>query len=72
LGIGDDCTDEDLFRVLPQTAFSVRVGLATTAARYFLSNHTAVRRLLRELSEGVLEKDSTDGMTSAGAAPTAT
>ena len=49
LGVGDDWTDEDLFRNLPSTAFSVRVGVANTAARYYLSNHTAVRRILREL-----------------------
>ncbi|HVU07183.1 MAG TPA: bifunctional alpha,alpha-trehalose-phosphate synthase (UDP-forming)/trehalose-phosphatase [Verrucomicrobiae bacterium] len=53
LGIGDDWTDEDLFRALPPNAFSVRVGVANTAARYYLSNHTAVRRLLRELSAPV-------------------
>jgi trehalose 6-phosphate synthase/phosphatase len=51
LGIGDDWTDEDLFRALPPTAYSVRVGLANTAARYYLSNHTVVRRVLGELSE---------------------
>jgi trehalose 6-phosphate synthase/phosphatase len=51
LGIGDDWTDEDLFRALPPEAFSVRVGIAKTAARYHLSNHAAVRRLLRELCE---------------------
>ena len=51
LGIGDDWTDEDLFRALPPTAFSVRVGVANTAARFYLINHTAVRRMLRELSE---------------------
>ena len=51
LSIGDDWTDEDLFRALPPTAWSVRVGLANTAARYYLGNHTVVRRLLRELSE---------------------
>jgi trehalose 6-phosphate synthase/phosphatase len=50
LGIGDDWTDEDLFRALPPNAISVRVGMATTAARYYLGNHTAVRRLLRELA----------------------
>ena len=50
LGIGDDWTDEDLFRALPPTAFSVRVGVANTAARYYLGNHTAVRRMLRELA----------------------
>ena len=50
LGVGDDWTDEDLFRALPPAAFSVRVGVATTAARYYLGNPTAVRRMLRELS----------------------
>ncbi|HTV62185.1 MAG TPA: bifunctional alpha,alpha-trehalose-phosphate synthase (UDP-forming)/trehalose-phosphatase [Verrucomicrobiae bacterium] len=50
LGIGDDWTDEDLFRVLPPSAYSIRVGLANTAARYYLSNHTAVRRMLREMT----------------------
>ena len=56
LSIGDDWTDEDLFRALPPTAYSVRVGLATTAARYYLSNHTVVRRVLRELSEVTREQ----------------
>lgn len=56
LAIGDDCTDEDLFRVLPSTAFSVRIGLAQTTARYHLSSHTAVRRMLRELSEIEMQK----------------
>jgi trehalose 6-phosphate synthase/phosphatase len=51
LAIGDDWTDEDLFRALPPTAYSVRVGLANTAARYYLSNHIAVWRVLGELSQ---------------------
>jgi trehalose 6-phosphate synthase/phosphatase len=51
LGIGDDWTDEDLFRALPPKACSVRVGVANTAAAYYLSGHTAVRRLLGELSQ---------------------
>ena len=49
LGIGDDWTDEDLFRSLPPTAFSIRVGMEQTQAKYHLPNHNAVRRLLREL-----------------------
>lgn len=51
LAIGDDWTDEDLFQVLPRTAYSVKVGLAPTNAKYHLGTHAAVRRLLRELSE---------------------
>jgi trehalose 6-phosphate synthase/phosphatase len=50
LGVGDDWTDEDMFRNLPQTAISVRVGMENTAARYYLGSHTAVRRVLRELA----------------------
>jgi trehalose 6-phosphate synthase/phosphatase len=53
LGIGDDWTDEDLFRALPPEACSVRVGVANTAAHYYLSGHNAVRRLLVELSQSV-------------------
>jgi trehalose 6-phosphate synthase/phosphatase len=51
LAIGDDWTDEDLFRALPSSAYSVRIGLAKTSARYHLTSHTAVRRVLRELAE---------------------
>ena len=58
LAIGDDWTDEDLFRALPPTAFSVRIGLAQTAARYHLASHTAVRRLLRELWQLPTDKTS--------------
>jgi trehalose 6-phosphate synthase/phosphatase len=61
LGIGDDWTDEDLFRALPPNAFSVRVGVANTAARFYLGNHTAVRRMLRELIEGPREKTNGNG-----------
>ncbi len=50
IGIGDDWTDEDLFRALPPTAFSIRVGLANTSARYYLGNSGAVRRMLREMA----------------------
>lgn len=50
LGIGDDRTDEDLFRALPADAISVRVGVATTAARFHLANHAAVRKVLHDLA----------------------
>lgn len=69
LAIGDDWTDEDLFRVLPQTAYSVRVGLANTAARYYLINHTAVRGVLRELSQ-IMPKGGTNPIAIAPLSPT--
>jgi hypothetical protein len=39
-----------MFKVLPPAAHTIRVGLANTAARYYLGNHTAVRKILREMS----------------------
>jgi len=73
LGIGDDWTDEDLFRALPATACSIRVGVAKTAARYHLGNHTIVRRLLRELGDthpkNIDESISVDGHTPARQSP---
>ena len=64
LGLGDDWTDEDLFRALPPTAWSVRVGVSNTDARFFLNNHTAARRLLRELNEVSREKSTEDVVAS--------
>jgi trehalose 6-phosphate synthase/phosphatase len=68
LAIGDDWTDEDLFRALPPSAHSVRVGLAATAARYYLPTHNAVRRLLREMSlaTGELAAETQPPQTTAG------
>jgi trehalose-6-phosphatase len=56
LAIGDDWTDEDLFRALPPEASTIRVGVAQTAALYRLGNHAAVRKLLRELSPARMTK----------------
>ncbi len=68
LAVGDDRTDEELFRALPPTAYSVRVGLATTTARYYLGTHTAVRRVLRELSQATRDR-GLDVSTTAGQSP---
>ena len=50
LAIGDDRTDEDTFRALPPTAYTVRVGSgARSLARFHLPEVAAVRALLRQL-----------------------
>jgi trehalose 6-phosphate synthase/phosphatase len=51
LAIGDDWTDEDLFKVLPETAYSIRVGLTQSYARFNLHNHIRVIELLKELAQ---------------------
>jgi trehalose 6-phosphate synthase/phosphatase len=50
LAIGDDWTDEHLFMVLPEGAYSLRVGMVQSYARYNLRSFTDVTRLLEELS----------------------
>ena len=46
LAIGDDVTDEDMFRVLPKSACSIKVGMKTSYAKYNLQNYMEVRKLL--------------------------
>jgi trehalose 6-phosphate synthase/phosphatase len=50
LAVGDDRTDEDLFRVIPDHAFSLRVGLIQSLARYNISGQREVIRLLNNLA----------------------
>jgi trehalose 6-phosphate synthase/phosphatase len=49
VAIGDDQTDEDMFRLLPGQAVTVRVGAVNSRARYNLRDHEDVRRFLRFL-----------------------
>lgn len=47
VAIGDDWTDEYMFKGLPNDAVTIKVGLANTHANYKLESVTAVRKLLR-------------------------
>ncbi|MHA1238755.1 MAG: bifunctional alpha,alpha-trehalose-phosphate synthase (UDP-forming)/trehalose-phosphatase [Candidatus Odinarchaeia archaeon] len=51
LAAGDDYTDEDIFRVLPENAYSIKVGLSPTKAKYNLVSYKEVVSLLKELVE---------------------
>ncbi len=46
LAIGDDNTDEDLFAALPKEAYSIKVGVTPSKARYSLSSQKEVLPLL--------------------------
>lgn len=49
IAIGDDRTDEDLFRALPASSVTVAVGGGATCARFQAADYRAVRTLLRLL-----------------------
>jgi trehalose 6-phosphate synthase/phosphatase len=50
MAVGDDLTDEDLFRVLPDWAVSIRVGIAGTHAQHNLRSDAEVIELLQSLA----------------------
>ena len=50
LSVGDDVTDEDLFRALPETVYSVKVGVERSSARYYLPGFAEVNALLEDFS----------------------
>ncbi len=49
--IGDDWTDEDTFKAVPQEAYTVKVGDRRSAARFSVNDTKDVRRLLRQMAE---------------------
>jgi trehalose 6-phosphate synthase/phosphatase len=64
LAMGDDRTDEDLFRALPPSSLTVAVGDLPARARFRLDDHRAVRDVLRSLldqSGGREERDRRAG-----------
>lgn len=50
MAVGDDHTDEDVFKALPETAFTFKVGSSMSAARFYLRNTDEVRRFLMRLA----------------------
>jgi len=46
---GDDRTDEDLFNILPEGAYSVKVGVAASHARLLVESSGRLRRLLKKM-----------------------
>lgn len=49
LAVGDDWTDEDMFKVLPPEAYSIKVGICASHARFNLRHYQEIRKLLVEL-----------------------
>lgn len=49
LAAGDDWTDEDLFKALPKTAFSIRIGMTQSYAHFNLRNCAEFLEFSRDL-----------------------
>ncbi|MCT4647471.1 MAG: bifunctional alpha,alpha-trehalose-phosphate synthase (UDP-forming)/trehalose-phosphatase [Carboxylicivirga sp.] len=51
MAMGDDWTDEYMFKELPQEAITVKVGIQRTSANYKLESVDAVRNFLKKLGD---------------------
>ena len=51
LAVGDDWTDEDMFRAMPDDAITIKVGSTSSAAKYNVSMFKEVRDLLKKLAQ---------------------
>ena len=49
--MGDDTTDDDMFKALPVTAVTVKIGTASESARYNLPVQTDTFAVLQRLTD---------------------
>jgi trehalose 6-phosphate synthase/phosphatase len=49
MAIGDDLTDEDLFRAMPESAYSIKVGSDKSQAKFIIKSNNDVLDLLEEM-----------------------
>lgn len=52
LAMGDDTTDDDMFKAVPPTAVTVKIGTASESARYNLPAQTDTLPFLQQLANG--------------------
>jgi len=57
IAFGDDYTDEDIFKSLPESAITIKVGSNISAAKFYLRNPGEVRRFLSSLVENTVVHD---------------
>jgi trehalose 6-phosphate synthase/phosphatase len=51
LAIGDDKTDEDLFRALPEEALTIKIGVMPSLAKYNFKDQQGVLKLMNHLQQ---------------------
>ena len=51
MALGDDYTDEDIFKALPESAITIKIGNNLSAAKFYLRTPQEARRLLKNMAE---------------------
>lgn len=49
MACGDDWTDEDTFKAMPEEAFTIKVGSTSSAAQYRVTDFNEIRQILKDL-----------------------
>jgi len=57
LCIGDDATDEDMFKVMRDKAYTIKIGRANTSAQYTILSQNEVFPFLRKLIKAIEHKN---------------
>jgi len=57
LCIGDDATDEDMFKVMRDKAYTIKIGRANTSAQYTILSQKEVYPFLRKFIEAIEQKN---------------
>jgi len=58
MAFGDDYTDEDVFKALPDGAITIKIGSNLSAAKFYLRNPWEARKLLTKLTESAVVKSN--------------
>ena len=56
MAFGDDYTDEDVFKAVPDNAVTIKIGSNLSAAKFYLRTPWEARRLLKKLAESAVLK----------------
>ena len=56
MAFGDDYTDEDIFKALPDSAVTIKIGSNVSAAKFYLRTPWEARKLLKNLTENIIVK----------------
>lgn len=57
LAIGDDHTDEDTFKAMPENSVTIKVGSNSSVAKYYMNDVKEVRKLLQGFTTAVPMQD---------------
>jgi trehalose 6-phosphate synthase/phosphatase len=58
LCIGDDTTDEDMFKALENRAYTIKIGNGSTAAKYNISSQGEVLGFMKKLVANTMPETS--------------